>query len=425
MVQAYNYMLQSLPVRRGTKYPISKKSELRKVCNEIINLSKGSPFYKINLSKDNQEYTIGIKEAALSLISKLEDMVDQDTSVFHKKTVKVSDDSVISAKLIGEHTDGLPSTMELEVSSLAEVQVNRGKELMLTSRGLPEREYHFTVTIGTEEYELYYQHETRTENKEILEKVSDFINRFVPELTAVVEEGHSKEYGRLAIVSDRSGRFGERKFKFSDGDNHRMGLVDYFGLDRVDEEPTNAKFKLNGLEKTTATNTFNLENSLKITLQRKSEKPVSIKIVPDHEKILSAVDSILAAYHELIDLARNRTENNKEYFRASKLISEMKNLEEAYREELSACGLVASEDGSLQLDEILAVQAAEDGGMESLFTRENGFIAKLLDKAETIAINPMEYLDKTIVTYPNHEKNYYRNPYVTSIYSGLLFNSYC
>jgi flagellar hook-associated protein 2 len=137
------------------------------------------------------------------------------------------------------------------------------------------------------------------------------------------------------------------------------------------------------------------------------------------------VDSILETYNDIIRLAKDRTLGDQEHYRATKLLGEMKSLEDVYKEELEACGLTAKDDGSLVMDDALAVQAAQDGGIESLFTRENGFIARLLDKAEAIAINPMEYLDKTIVTYPNNEKNAFHNPYITSIYSGLFFSSYC
>jgi flagellar hook-associated protein 2 len=182
---------------------------------------------------------------------------------------------------------------------------------------------------------------------------------------------------------------------------------------------------LNGVSKQTANNSFTLENTLKIILKQASDTPVSIKIVSDSEKILDSVDSVLDTYNNFLRLAQNRTQETSEHFRATKLISEMKNLENVYTDELEACGLFASEDGTLSLDESLAVQASQDGGMESLFTRENGFIARLLSKAESIAINPMEYLDKTIVTYPNSEEKAYPNPYITSSYSGLFFSSYC
>lgn len=425
MIQAYNYMLESLPVTRGTKYPVSRSNELKRVYNNIVNLSKGSPFYKISLSKENQEYTVGVKETALALKAKINDMADPEISGFKSKVASVSDERVMSARLLGENSDGLPEDIKFTVKSLATVQVNKGKELMKTSRSLPPGDYEFKAKIGDETYYLTFAQKERTENQETLQNMADFLNESVPGINAQVEAGSSKDYSRLMIVSDMSGRFGDKRIIFDDTDLYHQGVVDFLGMNRMEKSPAYASFELNGVDKQTATNTFTLENKLRITLHRSNEQPVTLKIVPDSNKVLNAVDSVLDTYNNLIRLAKDRTLSNTEHYRANKLIGEMKGLENVYQEELSAAGIRTSEDGSLYLEDSLAVQAAEDGGMESLFTRENGFIARLLDKAETIAINPMEYLDKTIVTYPNNEKNLFRNPYVTSMYSGLFFNSYC
>ena len=50
----------------------------------------------------------------------------------------------------------------------------------------------------------------------------------------------------------------------------------------------------------------------------------------------------------------------------------------------------------------------------------------LLRKSNQISINPMQYVDQTIVAYknPNPGRNY-ANPYVSSAYSGMIFNGYC
>lgn len=425
MIQTYNYMLESYPMKKDTRYPISKRSELKKVYNDIVNLSRRSPLYKINLSKENQAYTIGVKEAALALKSKIIDMADEEKSGFASKAVTVSDESVLSAQLLSDNIEGLPEQIDLKVNSLASVQINRGKELLNTSRGLPPGEYQFIARIGDESFSLTFEQEERQENYDLLKRMADFLNQNLSGINAVVDQGMKKDYSRLTIVSDQSGRFGDKRFSFYDMDSYNADIVDYFGMNRIDRAPGLASFELNGLDKHTATNVFNLENTLRISLNGTSEKPVTIKIVSDSSRILSSVDSVLTAYNGLIRLAKDRTLSSTEHYKASKLISEMKSLENVYQEEMEACGLKVCEDGTLSLEEPLASQAAEDGGMESLFRRENGFITRLLDKAETIAINPMEYLDKTIVAYPNNEKIPYRNPYVTSMYSGLFFNSYC
>ena len=41
-----------------------------------------------------------------------------------------------------------------------------------------------------------------------------------------------------------------------------------------------------------------------------------------------------------------------------------------------------------------------------------------------ISLNPMKYVNKTVVAYKNPGHNF-ANPYVTSNYSGMMFNYYC
>jgi flagellar hook-associated protein 2 len=377
------------------------------------------------LSKDNQDYTFGIKETAIELKTKLSIMEDPDASGFSSKTILVSDESVLSAKLLQEDPEGLPENITFQVTSLASVQINAGKELLLVSKGLPSGEYEFNAKIMDQNYTFKYVHENRVENSEALRKMTEFINMAIPGVNATVEGGHSADYGKIVIVSEQSGKSGEPAFDFLDVDHYGMGVVEYFGLNRVEKPSSTSEFIINDISRKTSTNTFNLEGKLRINLNGTSEEPVSLKIVPDSEKILSSLEDVLSTYNRLVRIAQNRTQDLKEHFRASKLISEMKGLEKVYSEELEACGIISDENGYLSINDSLAVQASIDGGMESLFTRENGFIARLKDKAEQITINPMEYLEKTIVTYPNREVKTLRNPYITSMYSGLFFSSYC
>lgn len=427
MGQVYNYMIGSYLPKRETKYHALKRDELKKVYNNIVSLSNHSPFYKINLSKQNQDYTIGVKETALALKSRIEDMAISENSGFDSKTVSISNNQILSAKLINGDTDQIPKSITLLVKSLASSQVNRGKELFQPSRGLEPGTYEFSAKVIDQTYPLSYTQQERIPNSITMKNMSEYLNKSIPGLSITVEKGEHEEYNRMVVVSDATGtgKTGEKAFSFEEDGTYGEGIVSFLGLNRTEKAPTNASFELNGINKQTATNSFTLENTLHVSLHHSGEQPVTLRIVPDSERILTGVESVLKSYNGLIGLAKNRTEETPEHYRATRLISELKNLEKIYKEELEASGLISSEDGMLTLDKGIATQAAQDGGIEKLFTKENGFIAKVLSKADSIAINPMEYLDKIIVTYPDNEKASYANPYVTSMYSGLFFSSYC
>ena len=52
------------------------------------------------------------------------------------------------------------------------------------------------------------------------------------------------------------------------------------------------------------------------------------------------------------------------------------------------------------------------------------FANSLMRKTSQISLNPMQYVNKTIVAYKNPGRNF-ATPYITSAYSGMMFNSYC
>lgn len=425
MIQAYNYLMGSYPVKKEVMYRANKRSELKKVYDDIVDLSKRSPYCKVNLSKENEEYAIGVKEYALELKTKIKNIQDSKASSLSLKTVAVSDESILSAKLTGGDTSGLPEAFQIKVDSLASVQINRGKDLLADSYALTPGKYNFNVTVMDKTYSLTYNQPERMPNIDTQKNVAEFLEQNIPELGVFVEKGEAKNYNCITIASDMSGRFGDKTFHFEDLEDYKQGIVDFLGLNRTEQAASYAQFEIDGANKQTATNTFTLDNKIHIILHKVSDEPVTVSIVPDSEKILKDLDKVLSTYNNIIGLATERKQEQKEHYSASRLIHEMKDLAKGYDSELTACGIEANEDGKLEIDDFLASQAVRDGGMESLFKKENGFIARLMDKAEAIAINPMEYLEKTIITYPDQNKNTFSNPYITSMYSGLFFNSYC
>ena len=79
----------------------------------------------------------------------------------------------------------------------------------------------------------------------------------------------------------------------------------------------------------------------------------------------------------------------------------------------------------MKMDESLATQAAQDGDMEKLIGRDSALNRRLRKKNEEIKLNPMDYIQKKIVSYPDYGKPPKGYSYITSLYSGMLFNYYC
>ena len=102
----------------------------------------------------------------------------------------------------------------------------------------------------------------------------------------------------------------------------------------------------------------------------------------------------------------------------------MNSLSSHYGSDLELAGLHINEDGSIEVNKDQLKEAALDENSEESFQGIRNFTNSLMRKASQISLNPMQYTDRTVVAYKNPGHNF-TNPYVTSPYTGMMFNSYC
>ncbi len=423
MIEAYHNLAISYLPKQVAKSHVQKKNDRMKAYETFLKLGKNTGFYKITMTKENQDYTFGVKETATRLKTRVEEMSDAGHPAYQQKYVSVSDGRLLEAKLVGKDVSKLPDKISITVQSLAAPQVNVGHDIFEPTRSLERGNYDFTANVMDNSYELTFRQKDRTSNANTIKRMANYLQEALPELSITVEEA-KKDYSHIRIQSDITGEYTGRIFSFEDVDRQGDGVVELFGLNRMMNASENAHFMLNGAEKQTHSNTFQIENTLQVTLRRVSDQPVTLRILNASEKLLNQTDQVLGSYNKLLSLAADRDAGTDNSFSARKLANELKRIGELHQEELEENGITVSDDGRLIRDEKLSDEAAKNGTLQNFFTQKNGFIATLLEKAEEIAINPVEYLDKTIVTYPDNKKPVV-NPYMTSLYSGLFFSSYC
>ena len=95
-----------------------------------------------------------------------------------------------------------------------------------------------------------------------------------------------------------------------------------------------------------------------------------------------------------------------------------------YTGALEKMGVVQQEDGTLDIDEEALAKSLDAGETTEEMGALKDFTKFALRKANQLQLNPMDYVDKRIVAYKNPTTPHYANPYVTSAYSGMLFNGY-
>lgn len=422
----YNYYLGSYAPKPMTKYDTHKSSELRSVMKDIAKITQSSPVYLVRLSKAKQRYALNIKDAAISLGNTLT-MLSEDSSdnVFTRKKAWSSDEGQVGARIMTEDYGALPEEPQIRVNSLATTQVNQGNEYYNTGKGLSDGTYRFRVSVNDDNYDFQYNIRKDATHREVLEGLSSFINKAKIGLIAT-PVSKSADKIMMRIESEMTGSpDGRDIFSFEDrvGENgDSRGIISYYNLNNVVSHPTSASFELNGEHKSTLGNTFKLGRVLEISLYRPGEQAAQVSYVPDSDKILESVHNIMDSYNKLVD---STNEYSKASGISSRLIREYNRLLSPYQSELESSGITFDGQGRMQIDDSLAEQAALEGDIEKLFGKGSPLNERIMQKNEEIKLNPMEYIDKILVSYPNFGKPPKGYSYITSIYSGMLFNYYC
>ncbi len=86
-----------------------------------------------------------------------------------------------------------------------------------------------------------------------------------------------------------------------------------------------------------------------------------------------------------------------------------------------------TEEGTFTINkDQLRRSVSQSDNIGETFAYLKNFSTTLLRKSDQVSLNPMDYVDKTLVAYKNPiaSRNYV-SPYSTSAYTGMMFNSYC
>lgn len=416
----YNYLLASYMPKSQALNRTHKTSELRGLYSHMVKLNQKSPLYKINLSTDTQVFALSLKEASMDLNQVMSDL---DTAFSYSKAISEQPNSA-EAKILKNDSDSLPDSFQLEVHSLALPQVNTTSFVpsVLLSGAPVGGSYSFTIENEEAAYEFQFNVKDYSKNQDILTKLSDFINKSQVRVKASILR--ENDTIALRLESEDTGDVGEPLFTIRDtaSPSGAPGLAAFYHMNNVTSQAANASYSINGEEHSGLTNSFILNRSLQVDLKEVSDGPVSITYGPDTDKILSRLEQFKDTFNYTLQLARNFGAKQPT---ANRVINEIKATTAPYLSELEAAGFSFAKDGSLQIDTKLAAEAIDSHEIEDIFSSEKGLIRDLINKTNYITINPMEYVDKVLVTYPNLSKPAVSHPYASSIYSGLLFNYYC
>ena len=102
----------------------------------------------------------------------------------------------------------------------------------------------------------------------------------------------------------------------------------------------------------------------------------------------------------------------------------MRGIASVYEDSLENMGLNLEADGTLAIDrDTLRETASQSQDINDTFGSLKHFSNMLLRKSNQVSLNPMDYVEKVMVAYKNPGHNY-PNPYITSAYTGMMFDGY-
>lgn len=427
MERVYNNLISSymLPHTKSDKKSarVHGDRELVSHYSDIVKSDKSSPMYIINLTDDKQEYVLRLKELSLGLEDSINRYINSTDDMFGRIAVVSSDDS-IEATIISEEKD-LPEDMDISVSSLARPQINQGQDYYPDGRGLPGGQYEFLANVRGNEYHFKYSMNNGTRNNTVLGNIAKSINNANIGVSARVTNVDSRKIA-LRLTAGDTGTYEDGPvFRFEDIgiDNGFNGIVSYYGLNRVIQEPIDAEFEINGDRYYHPENSIVLNESMEINIYEALNEPVHIGYKKDSKQVFGEIEAIFEQYNKLIDLSKEDSHGGN--IRNYRLKAQMNGLYEANSFSLNAAGVIRHGEGHLALDYDVAESAFQSGIFKDVLGPESEFLRKISDTMRGMSLNPMDYVDKLIVAYPDYSKEGYAHPYRTSIYSGMLFNYYC
>lgn len=426
LTNVYNHYLTTYAPKSTTQFDTHKKSELRSIYNSIVKMNKESPWYLDTTSKDSQEYAVSIKENARLLHNAIASLGGLDTEqTLEKKTAYSTDPAIAEAAYVGNAGGGAPApTLTLTVNRLAVSQENMGAYLPQGSAALPPDTYSFDVAINDLNYEFQFNINEGDTNKDVQERLVRLINNADIGITARLDEGDARSSIRLTSTATGLPDGKQEIFSISDDrTSKRSGAVEYFGLAYTSRPPANSSFLLNGEERSTASNTFTVGKMFEIELKNVSEPgtSVSIGLKTDVESLADNVNTLIGSYNSFVSNANSYLQSQS---LSGRLAGEMGRIAAQYQNEMNAMGIRLQSDNTISVDDELLKESASasDGSFSSEALKE--FASALAKKSTQISLNPMNYVNRTIVAYKNPGHNF-ASPYITSSYSGMMFNSYC
>lgn len=433
-IDAYAYYLSTYAQLKPTRYDTHKKSDLRKVYTSMVKTNKDSPLYKFPNQSIITKYAIDIKENAKSIqnvVTSLSDSYGDFSDSFRKKVAISSDENTVGVKYVGNGFEEAPfENFNIEVKKLSSPQVNTGNYLKNDALSILPDSYSFDLTMNNASYEFQFSVNPGDTNLDVLQKLAGLVNRSSLGIHATIRNGTPEVGGldtsALVLTSRQTGRAGENELIFDitpSPNAESMDTLEYLGIRNVSQHSENALFLFNQEEFQSLSNNFTINDTFELSLNKISNEgeAAEISFKTDIDAVADNISTLTDAFNKILEIAENT--DSEATGDTNKLLTEMSAISKSRRESLGAIGLTVAENGSVSVDKEALANAITPENAEQTFVTLARFKSAIGAKADTVAINPMNYVNKVVVNYKNPGRTF-PAPYFSSVYSGMMLDRY-
>ncbi len=415
----YNHMsAQFVPKKRETTH---KSSELKAVYSNMSKLNKTSPLYLVSMSDKKQEHVIDIKEQAITLRDVAENFSNPDSRVYSEKTLYSSDESSVTGSFRRQPKDDLPPELTISVDRLASEQVNVGEYLRSAGLDLKPGSQSFAIDTvdGLSQFNISVSKDDT--NIEVQNRVAEAVNnRDIGINASIIRDGATSAIMLSSAETGASAASSGLHFSLKD-ENGGQGIVDTLGLSNIKQRPQNSEFTINGETHSSTSNHISINQIVELDFHSVSKEPVDIQFVPDTRIAKEQLENFVDAYNKLVGLAEKEGPVN---IGNRSLLKDVSGMIKKHTDSLEKAGIHVDETGRLHMPDSDETNLFKEEKLAELFRDNSEFRKDINTATDRLTLDPIAYINKLIVTYPNKEDKTAGATYTQSLYSGLMYNNY-
>ena len=237
---------------------------------------------------------------------------------------------------------------------------------------------------------------------------------------------NDKDEVALSLTSHQTGLGENEKALFSvnpASNSESINAMNLLGIHNITKPSGNSDFLLNGISQTSLSNTFTVNNAFELTLKKPTSGDTSVTIgfKANTDAVADNIGKLVDAYNGILKVAENYTATGDG--QGNRLLSDMSSVSKSRSASLNEIGLMVAENGSITIDREKLADAISPERMEDTFAKLAEFRDAVGQKADNASVNPMKYVDKVVVEYKNPGHTF-AAPYMSSIYSGMMLDSF-